>query len=97
MDLYNTSACLLSHVGCILWGAHCGYPPFGEQTDNVARAVEKGWGVGVTVHLLSSLAQRLQQAFTKVLEDVSFGERAAQMSSLMQAHRWTAAEVAAGK
>ena len=74
-----------------------GMPLFGEQPDNVARAVEKGWGVGITVHPLSSLAQRLQQALTKVLEDVSCEERAAKMSSLMQAHRWTAAEVAASK
>ena len=72
-------------------------PLFGEQPDNIARAIDKGWGVGITVHPHSSLAQRLQQALTKVVKDASFAQSAAKMSSLMQAHRFSAAEVAASK
>ena len=74
-----------------------GMPLFGEQPDNVARAVEKGWGLGITVHPLPRLAQNLEQALTRVLKDPSFAQRAAQISHLMKAHRWTPAEVAASK
>ena len=74
-----------------------GMPLFGEQPDNVARAVEKGWGLGITVHPLPKLAQNLEQALTRVLQDPSFAQRAAQISRLMNAHRWTPAEVAASK
>lgn len=72
-----------------------GMPLFGEQADNVARAVDKGWGLQVSVHPLPKLAQNLQQALSRVLQEPSFAKSAARMSYLMRAHRWTPAEVAA--
>lgn len=74
-----------------------GMPLFGEQPDNVARAVDKGWGLQVSVHPLPKLAQNLQQALSRVLQESSFAKSAARMSHLMRAHRWTPAEVAASK
>ena len=68
-----------------------------EQPDNVARAVKKGWGVGIAVHPVSKLAQSLQEALTTVLQVPSFAEQAGRVSQLMRAHRWTPAEVAASK
>ena len=74
-----------------------GMPMLVEQPDNVARAVEKGWGVGITVHPLPKLAQSLQEALTTVLQVPSFAAKAGRMSQLMKAHRWTPAEVAASR
>lgn len=74
-----------------------GMPLFGEQPDNVVRAVDKGWGLQVSVHPLPKLAQNLQQALSRVLQEPGFAKSAARMSYLMRAHRWTPAEVAASK
>ena len=72
-------------------------PLFGEQPDNVAIAVEKGWGLAVKVHPLPRLAMCLQQALTRVLQEPAFAQRAAAVSKLMKARRWAPAEVAASK
>ena len=74
-----------------------GMPLFGEQPDNMARAVERGWGLRVQVHPLPKLASSLEQALTRVLREPSFAEQAAAVSQLMRAHRWSPAEIAASK
>ena len=74
-----------------------GMPLFAEQPDNVARAVEKGWGLGIAVHPLSMLPQNLQSALTRVLQEDSFAEKAAEVSHLIRAHRQSPGERAASK
>lgn len=74
-----------------------GMPLFGEQPDNVARAVEKGWGLGFTVHPLPQLAHTLERSLRRVLQEPTFAEQAVAVSKLMRAKRWSPAEVAASK
>ena len=74
-----------------------GMPLVGEQPDNVARAKDRGYGLSVSVKKLSTLAKDVEEAIKKVLRDPSFGTNAASVSSIMQAHRLTPAETAAGK
>ena len=69
----------------------------GEQPDNLARAVERGYGLTVSVKKLDTLAQDLEQALKRLLTESSFSVNAARISHIMRAHRLTPAEKAAGK
>lgn len=72
-----------------------GMPLFAEQPDNVARAEERGFGLSVSVKKLNTLAKDLEGAIKRILIEPSFSDNAAKISSLMRAHRLSAAEVAA--
>ncbi len=69
----------------------------GEQPDNLARAVDRGYGLTVNVKKLGSLAQDLEKALKRILGDPSFKANAARISNIMRAHRLSPAEKAAGK
>ena len=69
----------------------------GEQPDNLARAVSRGYGLTVSVKKLGTLAQDLEQALRRLLTEPSFSANAARISHTMRAHRLTPAEKAAGK
>ena len=69
----------------------------GEQPDNLARAVDRGYGLTVSVKKLDTLAQDLEQALRRLLTEPNFRANAARISHLMRAHRLTPAEKAAGK
>lgn len=74
-----------------------GMPLFAEQPDNIARAIDRGFALSVSVKKLSSLAKDLEQALRRVLTEPSFAANGARVSKLMRAHRETPAEVAASK
>ena len=74
-----------------------GMPLFAEQPDNMARAEERGYGLSVSVKKLNTLAKDLEGAIKRILNEPSFSDNAARISSLMRAHRLGAVEVAAGK
>ncbi|KAL0040129.1 hypothetical protein WJX79_007837 [Trebouxia sp. C0005] len=59
----------------------------GEQADNLARAVERGYGLTVSVKRLGSLAHDLERAIKRILTDPSFSANAARVSHIMRAHR----------
>lgn len=69
----------------------------GEQPDNLARAVERGYGLTVSVKKLDTLAQDLEQGLKRILDEPSFKANAARISHIMRAHRLTPVEKAAGK
>ena len=69
----------------------------GEQADNLARAVDRGYGLTVSVKKLASLAQDLEAALRRLLTEPSFSANAARVSHLMRAHRLAPVEKAAGK
>lgn len=69
----------------------------GEQPDNLARAVTRGYGLTVSVKKLDTLAQDLEQALRRLLTEPKFSANAARISHTMRAHRLTPAEKAAGK
>ena len=73
-----------------------GIPIFGEQSDTVARAVDHGLGLALTLRKLSTLAADLEVALHRVLTERSFAAEASRVSMLIRAHRQTPAQVAAG-
>lgn len=69
----------------------------GEQADNLARAVDRGYALTVSVKRLSRLAQDLEKAIKRLLTEPSFSSNAARVSHIMRAHRLAPVEKAAGK
>lgn len=67
----------------------------GEQPDNLARAVDRGYALTVSVKKLDSLAQDLEKALKRVLGEPSFKANAARISNIMRAHRLRPTEKAA--
>jgi UDP:flavonoid glycosyltransferase YjiC (YdhE family) len=74
-----------------------GMAMIGEQPDNLARAVDRGYGLTVNVKKLDTLAQDLETALKRILDEPSFKANAARISYIMRAHRLTPVEKAAGK
>ncbi len=74
-----------------------GMPLFAEQPDNIARAIDRGFALSVSVKKLETLAKDLELALKRVLKEPSFAANAARVSRIMQAHRETPAEIAASK
>ena len=74
-----------------------GMPLFAEQPDNIARAVERGYALSVSVKKLHTLAADLEKALKRVLTEPSFASMAAGVSDIMKAHRQSPVQVAAGK
>ena len=74
-----------------------GMAVIGEQPDNLARAVDRGYALTVSVKKLDSLAQDLEKALKRVLGEPSFKANAARISNIMRAHRLRPTEKAAGK
>ncbi|KAL3131772.1 UDP-glycosyltransferase [Trebouxia sp. C0009 RCD-2024] len=72
-----------------------GMAMIGEQPDNLARAVDRGYGLTVSVKRLGTLAQDLEQALKRLLGEPSFKTNAERISHMMRAHRLTPAEKAA--
>lgn len=74
-----------------------GLPLWGEQPDNVARAVEQGFGLRVSIDDTQSLARNLYSALQRVLSNPSFATNAARVSNLIRATRESPASQAASK
>ena len=74
-----------------------GMPLFAEQPDNIARAIDRGFALSVSVKKLDTLAIDLEQAIRRVMKEPSFAVNAAKVSHLMKAHRETPAQLAASK
>ncbi|KAL0043379.1 hypothetical protein WJX79_003197 [Trebouxia sp. C0005] len=72
-----------------------GMPLFAEQPDNIARAIDRGFALSVSVKKLDTLAKDLEQAIRRLLDEPSFAVSAAKVSHLMKAHRETPAQLAA--
>ena len=85
---------------CLQAGYHgvpiVGMPLFAEQPDNIARAIDRGFGLAVSVHS-KTLAKDMEAALKRVLREPSFAARAVSISSLIKARRWTPAEIAASR
>ena len=83
---------------CLQAGYHgvpiVGMPLFAEQPDNIARAIDRGFGLAVSVHS-KTLAKDMEAALKRVLQEPSFAVSAARISRLIKARRWTPAETAA--
>ena len=74
-----------------------GMPLFAEQPDNIARAIDRGFALSVSVKKLDTLATDLEQAISRILKEPSFAVNAAKVSHLMKAHRETPAQLAASE
>jgi len=74
-----------------------GMPLFAEQPDNIARAIDRGFALSVSVKKLDTLAKDLEQAISRILKEPSFAVNAAKVSHLMKAHRETPAQLAASE
>ena len=74
-----------------------GLPLWGEQPDNVARAVEQGFGLRVSIDDTQNLARNLHSALQRVLSNPSFATNAAKVSNLIRATRESPASQAASK
>ena len=74
-----------------------GLPLFAEQPDNMARAVEQGFGLSVDVNDAPVLSQNLQQALQGVLTNPSFAINASRVSRLIRATHWSPASKAASE
>ena len=74
-----------------------GLPLFAEQPDNMARAVEQGFGLSVDVNDALTLSQNLQQALQRVLHNPSFATNASRVSRLIKATHWSPASKAASE
>ncbi len=74
-----------------------GMPLFAEQPDNIARAIDHGFALSVSVKKLDTLAKDLEHAIRRILKEPSFAVNAARVSHLMKAHREHPAEVAASE
>lgn len=72
-----------------------GLPLFAEQPDNMARAVEQGFGLSVDVNDALGLSQNLRRALQQVLGDPSFSGNATRISRLIKSTRWSPADQAA--
>lgn len=105
MVVFQGKDCVLSIVSYVttwLQASYHGVPivgmaMIGEQPDNLARAVDRGYGLTVSVKRLGTLAQDLEQALKRLLGEPSFKTNAERISHMMRAHRLTPAEKAAGK
>ena len=74
-----------------------GMPLFAEQPDNIARPIDRGFALSVSVKKLDTLATDLEQAISRILKESSFAVNAAKVSHLMKAHRETPAQLAASE
>ena len=74
-----------------------GMPLFAEQPDNIARAIDRGFALSVSVKKLDTLAKDLEQAIRRMLKEPSFAVSAAKVSHLMKAHRESPAQLAASE
>ena len=72
-----------------------GMPLFGEQPDNIMRAVDRGFALSVSVQKPKTLAADLEKALKRVLHEPSFAVNAAKVSRQMRSRRWSPAEIAA--
>ena len=72
-------------------------PLFAEQPDNIARAIDRGFALSVSVKKLNTLAKDLEQAIRRVMQEPSFAANAARVSFLMKAHRESPAQIAASE
>ncbi|KAL3161225.1 hypothetical protein ABBQ38_009591 [Trebouxia sp. C0009 RCD-2024] len=72
-----------------------GLPLFAEQPDNMARAVEQGFGLSVDVNDAMGLSHNLRRALQQVLGDPSFPGNATRVSRLIKSTRWSPAVQAA--
>jgi len=79
-------------MGCPWWGC-----PFAEQPDNIARAIDRGFALSVSVKKLDTLAKDLEQAIRRILKEPSFAVNAARVSHLIKAHRESPAKIAASE
>lgn len=74
-----------------------GLPLWGEQPDNVARAVEKGFGLRVSIDDTQNLARNLHAALHRVLNNPSFAQQAAKVSNIIRSTRESSASQAASE
>lgn len=74
-----------------------GLPLFAEQPDNMARAVEQGFGLSVDVNDAVGLSQNLRRALQQVLGDPSFAGNATRVSRLIKSTQWSPASQAASE
>lgn len=74
-----------------------GMPMSWDQPYNVHAAVDRGIGLAVSMKDTTYLAADLQQAIDKVLHGAQYRERARALSTIMQARRFSPAELAAGE
>lgn len=74
-----------------------GLPLFAEQPDNMARAVEQGFGLSVDVNDATGLSQKLRRALYYVLGDPSFAANASRVSGLIRSTHWSPAVQAASE
>ena len=92
----------MTHDNIFMQGAYhgvplVGMPLFAEQPDNIARAIDRGFALSVSVKKLDTLAKDLEQAIRRILKEPSFAVNAARVSHLMKAHRGCPAEIAASE
>lgn len=74
-----------------------GLPLFAEQPDNMARAVEQGFGLSVDVNDATGLSQNLRRALQHVLGHPSFAGNASRVSRLIRSTHWSPASQAASE
>lgn len=74
-----------------------GMPLSGDQAYNVYAAVDRGVGLAVSTKDSAHLAADLQQAIGKVLNNAQYKQRSEALSTIMQARRFSPAELAAGE
>lgn len=74
-----------------------GLPLFAEQPDNMARAVEQGFGLSVDVNDATGLSQNLRRALHHVLGNPSFAANASRVSGLIRSTHWSPAGQAASE
>ncbi len=72
-----------------------GLPVFGDQPDNVMKAVYRGFGLMIPPGTIT--ADSLLAAALRVMAEPSFREAARKVSLRMRAHRLTPAQKAAGE
>lgn len=74
-----------------------GLPLFAEQPDNMARAVEQGFGLSVDVNDATGLSQNLRRALQHVLGQPGFAGNASRVSRLIRSTHWSPASQAASE
>ena len=72
-----------------------GLPVFGDQPDNVMKAVYRGFGLMIPPGTITT--DSLLAATLRVMAEPSFREAARKVSQRMRAHRLTPAQKAAGE
>ena len=94
--------CVCHETLCWMQGSYhgvplIGIPLFGEQSDNIAAAKDRGYALSVNIRKLDTLAKDLELAVKRVLTEPSFAAKAARISQLMKAHRQSPPERASGE